>query len=377
MLELENKARYHAQARQLMSQLALHAGALATIWADLFAQLRTPIANDEFASLIDVTTQYCAGEISAENFILWFNHAIQQAPQKQQTSRDLINIAQRIQRGDMVLFLGSDIAKHYHCDCLNEQQIAQQLAQQEDYTSFTGSLTAIAEYYQAQAGIGANTLLERLQHHLPKRPHAINFYQHLAQTQVAQVIITTVYDDLLEQTFLAANKPFVKLNSFINKSDYYKIGYVKVHYSDQPDKDQIITAEALSKFKFIEQGYSIIYKMRGTCDKENIEERDALILSERQFFDFARHGRGMIPSNLTQEIRKRGFLFLGYRPRSWDDRLLVEILLSKRQNADEPCHLLTTTSEPLEDAHWKRHKVERYPFDLSDLDACFAGENDE
>lgn len=370
LASLKSAQATHSQCAQLRPQLARHLQLLKPVWADLMDKLKKPSDSIEFQGLLQVTADYLAKEMSADEFVMWYQ-AEMKNDSAQAPSNNLAGIADRIKRGDMVLFLGADIAMHYQEACLNDQGVANTLAERVHYKNFNGTLSSIAEYCQARPDIGTNTLLDHLDQHLPNPQQRIQFYQHLAQTQVAQVLITAAYDELLERAFLEAGKPFVKLSAFVNKSRYYEIGHVKVHYSDGSQVDQILMEEVLSKMKFIENGYSVIYKIRGTCNKNDVEERDALILSERHFFDFARYARRIIPSNLVHEIRKRGFLFLGHHPRSWEDRLLVKALLEKRQYADEPCYVLTRDAEPMGEAHWKQHNVERFAYELPDLDACF------
>ncbi len=96
--------------------------------------------------------------------------------------------------------------------------------------------------------------------------------------------------------------------------------------------------------------------------------RDALTLSESNYFSFARYADQMIPGYLARQLRNRGFLFVGYRPRDWEDRLLVNALLEKRRNSQEPCYVIGATAEPLEAAYWESRNVKQYQIDIRELD---------
>jgi len=206
----------------------------------------------------------------------------------------------------------------------------------------------------------------------------IQLYESLAKVEAPLVLISSAYDNLLEQTFLNAGKKFAELSSIINRSDDYDIGHVLVRYSDsdanntnhannandKPEKTYI--EEELSRLRLLEQGYSLIYKIRGTC-KQNTQS-DTLTLAESNYFTFARYGKKIIPAYLARQFRDRGFLFLGFSPKSWEDRLLVNTLLKKRQHSPEPCYTIGTTLDKMEAAYWDSCHVKKYQANLQELD---------
>ncbi|MGH8547980.1 MAG: HEAT repeat domain-containing protein [Methylococcales bacterium] len=120
--------------------------------------------------------------------------------------------------------------------------------------------------------------------------------------------------------------------------------------------------EELSHLKLLEEGYSLIYKIKGTCkpgkrglNASNLQ-KDALLLSESNFFTFARNADKIIPGYLIKHFQDRSFMFLGFSPKSWEDRLLVNILLEKRRYISTPCYTASTTDDPLEAAYWNSQK---------------------
>ena len=72
----------------------------------------------------------------------------------------------------------------------------------------------------------------------------------------------TAYDDLLEQAFIAAAKPFVSLTSVIQQGQA-SAGHVVVSFSDDNAQVGIYPKEAISGLDL--GHYSVIYKIKGSC----------------------------------------------------------------------------------------------------------------
>jgi hypothetical protein len=56
-------------------------------------------------------------------------------------------LAARMKRGEIVFFLGSDIAQLFDATVLDTATVVTKLAGQANYRDFAGSLSMIAEYY--------------------------------------------------------------------------------------------------------------------------------------------------------------------------------------------------------------------------------------
>jgi hypothetical protein len=267
----------------------------------------------------------------------------------------------------MVLFLGSDVLG----GTAQETALAQQLAQLAKYGEFNGSLSAIAEYYRLKLNLGVDKLVDRMGDILPNDPQAVTFYQMLAAQPARLVLISAAYDDLLEQAFRQAGKPFVVLTSIVQQGQY-GVGHVQVSFSDNNPEAGIYTKEETSGLDL--KRYSIIYKIRGTCRTAQ-GENTPLTLTESDYFSFARYAETMIPNCLASPLLASALLFIGYRPRQWEDRLLVKALLKNRENAREPCFRLAMAGiEPLEDVFWHRRNVRECPMDMQALEGYLQRE---
>ncbi|MFZ1567509.1 MAG: SIR2 family protein [Thiolinea sp.] len=274
-------------------------------------------------------------------------------------------IAQRIRTGSMVLFLGSGVAGNH----AQEAVFAAQLATQVNYAPLSQpSLSAVAEYYRMKLDLGVARLLQDLQAILPQDAQQVGLYQQLAAVSARLILVSAAYDDLLEQAFIAAAKPFVSLTSVIQQGQA-SAGHVVVSFSDDNAQVGIYPKEAISGLDL--GHYSVIYKIKGSCRVINRQtvRTDTLALSENDYFNFARHADKLMPDYLANEFTDKGFLFVGYHPRHWEDRLLASAVLKRRGFANEPCYRLAATGlEPLEEAFWQRSNVTQYAMNLPELE---------
>ena len=291
----------------------------------------------------------------------------QQTPSNKQTfSRtEKQGVVQRIRTGSMVLFLGSGVAGTH----TQEAALAAQLAQQAKFVSeYVGNLSAVAEYYRMKLDLGVARLLQDLNSILPQDAAQVGLYQQLAQIPARLILISAAYDDLVEQAFIAAAKPFVSLTAVIQQGQA-SVGHVLASFSDDNAQTGIYQKEDISGLDL--RRYSVIYKIKGSCRAINGQavRLDTLALSETDYFNFARHADKLIPDYLANEFADKGFLFVGYHPRHWEDRLLANAVLKKRGFAHEPCYRLAATGlEPLEEAFWQRSNVTQYAMDLPELE---------
>jgi hypothetical protein len=97
-------------------------------------------------------------------------------------------------------------------------------------------------------------------------------------------------------------------------------------------------------------------------------QRDGLTVTESNYFTFARHAENIIPSYMATLLRGRGFLFIGFSPDSWEQRLLANTLLSKRKHAYDRCRTVGVSQDPLEAAFWKQQGVVPYDVNIHELD---------
>jgi hypothetical protein len=376
---LQDRIEHRERATKALGQLMAHIGELGMPFYQKIARILHPQnpQDDIVSLLLPPTEQFLAGTFGAQQYVELCDMLLVSPIDDPHTNPkvDYVALARTILAGDIVLFLGSDIPHLYDDRCWGERELAHKLATAIDYKNFEGNLSSIAELYQLRLEYGQKSLINTLNQSLPHNPQLFTLYHSLAQTPQHLILISSAYDNLLEQAFRLAGKPFVELSSIIRRTKNYDVGHVVVNFSDKEEGETIYPQEELSKLNLLEK-YSLIYKMRGTCsfpDKQRTARTDALTLSETNYFTFAENANKIIPDFLAGHLNERAFLFIGFTPRSWEDRLLARILLEKRRHSNHPCYTLGEPDDPLQLAYWKKQKVEFSNIDFKELDAHLQG----
>jgi hypothetical protein len=248
--------------------------------------------------------------------------------------------------------------------------VAKELACKVNYAGFTGSLATIGEYYQI-SDYGRSRLVNDLRDLIYSPDLSIPLYQKLAQIEQPLVLVSAAYDTLLEDAFSQSGKKYVLISSIIDTTATYDVGNVLIQYSDKPEPTALLE-EQLSKFKLLEEGYSLVYKIRGFLgsDRKQTElHRTVLTISEGNYFNFVRYMDKLIPSYVVRQFGGRGVYFLGYTPRHWEDRLIVNAILDKRrhQNPPEQPRAISNDPDPFVRAYWENKGVRRYAIDLREF----------
>lgn len=372
--KLRERQAFYQPALESLGHLGVH---IATLGMPLYEKLAFALhpknkRDDLITVLLQPTQQFLDAEMPLELYqqvcaMHLSDASLETTPGLAVNYPDLV---EKILSGDTALFLGTGMADLYDDPRINEQTLAQQLAEAIPYQDFQGNLATIAELYQLRQG-GRKTLLDNLHQSLPQDAQRFLLYHSLAQVKQHLILVTSAYDGVLEEAFRQAGKPFVELSSIINRTQNYDIGHVVLNYSDD-DKDEIVhPQEKLSTLNLLES-HSIIYKIRGTCvdtaAKQLTARKDALTLSESNYLTFAENASKMVPNFIAEHLREREILFAGFRPRSWEDRLLVRTLLGHRYNSDYLCLHMGESSDLLEQAFWKKQNVEASGIDFNTLD---------
>ncbi len=249
---------------------------------------------------------FLSEDLSAEAFTeMWKRLETAATPA---TTVDFSGLSNRLRRGEIVLFLGSEIARHFHSEVPDQEQLVSRLARKVEYRSFQGSLSMIAEYYQMRPEYGVPQLVRNLRALLPAEDLVVPLYTLLSDLDQPLVLICSGYDQQLESSFRRQGKKFATVCSLVGATGEYLAGRVRVHLSDRDQPEAPCLGEQLSELGLLEQGYSLIYRIRGTCGGRPDAGTDAgtLTLTERDHFDFARHADRLGPHLRHQSVRESG-----------------------------------------------------------------------
>ena len=337
----------------------------------------TSLEEDPVIVIVD---QFIEEEIDAEEFMKDWEMLVTKPSSSVSTDDPNYKaLADRLKRGDIALFLGSDIPNVFGDDVLQPEKLIEDLAGKAEYDDFKGSLSEIAEYYE-MSDYSRSTLIHNLRSIIAGvSPAPINsFYQTLAGIEQPLILLSASYDTWLEQVFRARKKKYVLISPFIRSAQDVDIGYLHIHYSDKDEPEAPCLQEDLSGLKPIERGYSLIYKILGYfehSDHLSDAQQNTLTLSERDYFSFARYMDKLIPDYLVAALANRGLFFLGYAPRHWEERLIVNAILNKRQQQNDLPYTVVRDASDFELKYWESNSVRRRPIDLKEfienLTSCF------
>lgn len=325
---------------------------LGEAWSEVRTSLQrmrgTGIVEEEPLVLIG---ELLDGSLDPEGFARdWrelHRHAV--APAEAAPSYEVL--AGRLRRGDMALLLGSDVPRNCDRALPGGVQLAGQLAERVEGVDPSQTLATVGEYYQLSEH-GRSSLVGHLRELLPSCE--VPLYDLLAGISSPLVLVSLAWDELLEDAFRATGKPFAVVSPLVTGTA--QRADLAVERSDDEEVERI-EAEALSGLRLIDKGYSLIYKARGAIAPEEAgrgRPPEALTLAERDHFAFARRQNVLLPSYLARRLAERGLLIVGLAARQWEDRLLLDAVLDKRQGAEKP-FVVRQTSDPFENVYWQEH----------------------
>ena len=258
---------------------------------------------------------------------------------------DYPDLARRLRQGDIALFIG-----------LEQSVLLTQLAQ----TQSARSLAEWCEYAETQ---GSRREIARQVVNIQMPATLTGLYELIAGLSEPLLIFHAGYDSLLEQALQQHGKRYAVVFHDLGK------GGLEVLYSDRSET-QHCGEEDFSRLSLMENGYNLIYRLRGVF--RNADE-EWLVLAEQDYLRWFKSAK--IPDYITVRLRKRSLWFLGHSPNAWEERLLNYIVLDAR-GANTPGNLLAIhqDSDAFTTAYWeKRHKTHKHTLDLREFVSKLQG----
>jgi hypothetical protein len=360
---LEEKIALKNRVLDFQERLIKHFKALGATYLQIDARLRRMKkegVDDEAETLLNIIEQFLNQDISADDLTDFWSSLDSQPSKKKVDALNYQALAARLQRGDIVIFLGNDLLPSLCNQTLSNAEIVKGLADYVNYPNFNGDFPEICEYIDMNNQFGRQLLSDKLQTLVEPKTPSIALYQLFASLGKPLLLISATYDTRLEQTFQARNKKFVVL---YHHSDKKNTDTLFLDYSDKTEIQQC-SSETLSGLPLLEQGYSVIYRMLGRIGADDSSK--ALVISEKDYFTFTQYQDKLIPNYVVKQLRNRGFWLLGHHPRNWDKRLIINIILSKRTN-EEPALTVFQEAEEFCRLYLKNKQIENYKIDLKEF----------
>ena len=339
---------------------------LGELWTEVRVRLQglraSGIVEEDVLALIE---DFLAGKVDADELVdVWHElHRPGEVPVSSSPPYDVL--AGRLRRGELALFLGSEVARDFDAGHLGCAELAAKLARRAETREIEPMLATVGEYYHL-SDHGRSTLVRHLRELLPGSCE-VPLYDLLAGLGANLVIVSAAWDELLEDAFRAAGKPFAVISPLVGAAVRRGTVDLSVERSDG-DGEELIESDKLSGLRLLDAGYSLIYKARGAIAPTGSGRRRpaaALTLAERDHFAFARDQNVLVPTYLARLLAERGLLILGLAARQWEDRLLLDAVLDKRRSTDKP-FVVRHLDDAFETAFWQEH-ARRYGVALPEL----------
>jgi hypothetical protein len=205
-------------------------------------------------------------------------------------------------------------------------------------------------------------------------PCAIHAYLAEVAGLTSLLIVTTNYDDLTEQAFKKAGRPF---DLVIHPTDRKEVEASVWWWKHGADKPVAVPPNQL----FIDlKTTTVIYKMHGTVDRL-LKTWDSYVITEDDYVDFLSRmtSQTAVPALFMRHFRTRHFMFLGYGLRDWNLRVVLKNLRtlpppvsaapSTVEGTDDELRSWAIQFRPseLEVELWNARQVKLYDVDINEF----------
>jgi hypothetical protein len=352
---------------------------------DIGVQLFTDVTNqlnriecqnleEEGQKYISLIRNFLANGLSSEEFQKNWNTCKEESDLGlQEKGPDYKTLAFRLNRGEIIPFLGSNVLKLSGYPVPSSPEMMEKMAEKVDYPGFDGSLSMLSQYCKSEKKYSRGMIVTKVKEVMSelRETEQVNpLYDLLADIEAPILVISSSYDDLLEQAFKEKRKKFVVLCHFFHSASDIADKKLLLKYDNRKEVEEPCTAESISSLKLMEDGYSIIYKICGYFNLESPPGTNGsagdvpLMIMENDFFSFSRQLEKLIPDYITKKFPRLGFLFMGYNLDEWQDRLIADTVL-ERCPKEEDSFTVCTDPNPYEWAFWKStHKMVIYKEEL-------------
>jgi hypothetical protein len=228
-------------------------------------------------------------------------------------------------------------------------------------------LSTVAQWYQLVGG--RQTLNDELHDVFAAAYTPAALHHYLAAVPSPLLVVTTNYDDLIEQAFDEAGRPYDRVVHTTDPAVGERLLWW-AHGAEVPERKNP------SKLDIDLDTTTVIYKMHGAVDRR-LASRDQYVITEDDYIDFlarlTRHKA--VPAIFAEPFQTRHFLFLGYSLRDWNLRVVLNrVERDVRGTRGITSWAIDHQPSPLEQRFWQDRGVEVFKMTLEEfLDELIRG----
>jgi hypothetical protein len=222
-------------------------------------------------------------------------------------------------------------------------------------------LAKVASYFYE---VNGKTLLYAQLHDvLDRQVDPGPLHKFLASLDAPQVIVSTNFDTLIEQAFLAAKKPF---DLVVYLSDNKEQANTVLWWGPDAKTPQPVPPNQLN---IDLSTRTVIFKMHGTVDRGEKGKWDNYVITEEDYIDFLSRMTTScaVPAIFFDHFRERNFLFLGYSLRDWNFRVILKNLGQRLDHGEDmPSWAIQKGASEFDKVLWSK-RVARRAVNIYDL----------
>lgn len=290
-------------------------------------------------------------------------------------------VFRRLREGKVILFLGAGAnlcgrphgidwrSGHY---IPSGQELAAYLADSYAYPSTEApDLLRVSQYVQAVTG--GTALYDEL-HDLFARKYHFNALHEMVASLPRDIrawheqdracryplMVTTNYDDALEQAFAAVAEPFDLVSYVAKGPNQGKF----MHHPPDAEARLIEQPNNYTEFSFHQR--PVILKIHGAVNREDAG-RDSYVITEDHYIEYLAQSdiASIIPAKIMAVMNESHFLFLGYSLGDWNLRVILHRIWGQQPFEDQfTSWAIRKDPSRLEDRLWRKRNVEILNVDL-------------
>jgi hypothetical protein len=182
-----------------------------------------------------------------------------------------------------------------------------------------------------------------------------------------QLVVTTNYDDSLEQAFRSAGQPFDLFTYIAWGDDLGKFLHTPA------DGEPYVIPDARQFADPILDDRHVILKIHGAVDRSGVKH-DSFVITEDHYIDFLQRTaiEDLIPMSLLPALQQTHFLFLGYSLADWNLRVMLQRIWQQQDHGWNSWAVQHETSA-LDQKFWTKRGVDIVVVDLLEYVPALGG----
>ncbi len=181
------------------------------------------------------------------------------------------------------------------------------------------------------------------------------------------LIVTTNYDDALEQAFAVAKEPYDLIWYVADGEDRGRFRH------RTPDGAESAVVDPTMHGPDLLESRTVILKIHGAVDRAN-DQNDSYVITEDDYIDYLARSdiSKLIPANLRARLLVSHILFLGYSMRDWNLRAFLHRIWAERKR-NAVSWAIQTKPDQLDQEFWSKRDVQILDVLLEDYVARLDG----